>query len=86
MYVILELSRSFLKLSMHLLSKKLGKIYHHHGGEGPVWFVPVPDREGPVGVALVPDGEGSVDACREACCTKDHLQCLVSMMQLKCEY
>ena len=71
---------------MHLLSKTLGKTYHHHGGEGPIGFAPVPDREGPVGVALVQDGEGSVDACREACCTKDHLQCLVSMMQLKCEY
>ena len=81
----MELSRSFLKLSMHLLSKTLGKTYHHHGGEGTVGFAPVPYREGPVGVALVRDGEGSVDACREACCTKDHLQCLVSMMQLKCE-
>ena len=45
---------------MHLLSKTLGKTYHHHGGEGPVGFAPVPDGEGPdgVGVALVRDGEG----------------------------
>ena len=71
---------------MHLLSKTLGKTYHHHGGEGPAVFAQVPDEEGLVGVALVRDGEGSVDACREACCTKDHWQCLVSMMQLKCEY
>ena len=56
---------------MHLLSKTLGKTYRHHGGEGPV--------------APVADAEGSVDACRELRCTKDHLQCLVSMMQLKCE-
>ena len=82
----MELSRSFLKLSMHLLSKTLGKTYHHREGEGTVGVAPVPDREGPVGVAPVRDEEGSVDACREACCTKDHLQCLVSMMQQKCEY
>ena len=82
----MELSRSFLKLSMHLLSKTLGKTYHHHGGEGTVGFALVPDGEGPVGVAPVPDEEGSVDACQEACCTKDHLQCLIIMMQLKCEY
>ena len=56
---------------MHLLSKTLGKTYRHHEGEGPV--------------ATVADTEGSVDACRELRCTKDHLQCLVSMMQLKCE-
>ena len=69
---------------MNLLSKTLGKTYRHHGGEGPVGFTVVPDGEGPVGVRVVPvrDGEVSVDACREACCTKDHLQCLVSMMQL----
>ena len=84
----MELSRSFLKLSMNLLSKTLGKTYHRHRGEEPVGFAPVLDGEGPIGVRVAPvrDGEGSVDACREACCTKDHLQCLVSMMQLKCEY
>ena len=72
---------------MHFIRKTLEKTYRHHGGVGPVEFAPVPDREGPVGVgvALVRDGEGSVNACREACCTKDHLQCLVSLMQLKCE-
>ena len=73
---------------MHLVGKTLDKCYRHHAGEGPVGFTPVSDGEGPVGVGLAPvrDGEGSVDACREACCTKDHLQCLVSIMQLKCEY
>ena len=73
---------------MHLVGKTLEKCYRHHGGEGPVGFTPVSDGEGSdgVGVALVRDGEGSVDACRGACCTKDHLQCLVSMMQPKCEY
>ena len=73
---------------MHLVGKTLEKCYRHHGGEGPAGFTPVSDGERPVGVGVAPerDGEGSVDACREACCTKDHLQCLVSMMQLKCEY
>ena len=73
---------------MHLVGKTLEKTYRHHGGEGPVGFMPLPGGEGPVGVGVAPvrDREGSVDACREACCTKDHLQCLVSMMQLKCEY
>ena len=70
---------------MQFVSKTLEKTYRHHGGEGPVGFAPVPDGEGPVRVAPVRDGEGLVDACREACCTKDHLQCLISMMQLKCE-
>ena len=59
---------------MHLLSKTLGKTYHHQGGEGQV------------GVAPPPDGEGSTDPFWEAGYTKDNLQCLVSMMQLKCEY
>jgi hypothetical protein len=58
---------------MHLLSKTLGKTYRHHGGEGPGLLGPVSP------------GEGSCDYCREIHCTKDHLQCLVSMMQLKCE-
>ena len=73
---------------MHLVSKTLGKTYHHNGAEGVVGLAPMPDGEGPVGVGVAPvrDGQGSVDACREACCTKAHLQCLVSMMQLKCEY
>ena len=72
---------------MHLLSKTLGKTYHHHGGEGTVGAAPVADGgEGPVGVPPLAGAEGLADACREACCAKDHLQCLVSMMQLKCEY
>ena len=57
---------------MHLLSKTLGITYRHRRGEGPV--------------TPVADGEGWVDAFREARYTKDHLQCLISMMQLKCEY
>ena len=56
----MELNRSFLKLSMNLLSKTLGKTYHRHGGEGPFGFALVPDGEGSVGVAPVPDGEGLV--------------------------
>ena len=74
---------------MHFVSKTLEKTYRHRGGVGPVGVgvAPVPDEEGPVGVRVAPvrDREGSVDACREACCTKDHLECLVSMMQLRCE-
>ena len=58
---------------MHLLGKTLEKCYRHHGGEGPVAVEPVAD------------GEGSVDACRELRCTKDYFQCIVTMMQLKCE-
>ena len=42
-----------------------------HGGVVAGWLVPVA-------------GEGSCDACLELRCTKDHLQCLVSMMTLKC--
>ena len=71
---------------MHFVSKTLGKTYRHDGGDGPVGFAPVPDGEGPIGVAPPRDGERLVDACRKACFTKDHLQCLVSMTQLKCEY
>ena len=40
-----------------------------------VGAAPVADvGEGPVGVAPLPDVEGLVDACREACCIKDHFQ------------
>ena len=59
---------------MNLLSIALGKNYRQAEGEG-----------SRVLLAPVADGGGSVDACRELCCTKDHLQCLVSMMQLKLE-
>ena len=45
--------------------------YHDHGGVVAGWLVPVA-------------GEGSCDACLELRCTKDHFQCLVSMMTLKC--
>ena len=41
------------------------------GGVGAGWLVPVA-------------GEGSCDACLELRCTKNHFQCLVSMMTLKC--
>jgi len=47
------------------------ETYHDHGGVGAGWLVPVA-------------GEGSCDACLELPCTKDHFQCLVSMMTLKC--
>ena len=57
---------------MHLLSKTVEKTYRHHGAEAPGVLMPVPL------------GEGSCDACLELHCTKDHLQCLVSMMTLKC--
>ena len=57
------------------IKKNTWETYRHHGGVG----VGV----GPV--APVADGEGSVDACRELRCTKDYFQCIVSMMQLKCE-
>ena len=45
--------------------------YRNHGSVGAGWLVPVA-------------GEGSCDACLELRCTKDHFQCLVSMMTLKC--
>ena len=57
---------------MHLLRKTLEKTYRHHGAEAPGVLVPVAP------------GEGSCDACLELRCTKDHLQCFVSMMTLKC--
>ncbi len=47
------------------------ETYHDHGGVGAGRPVPVA-------------GEGSCDACLELRCTKDHFQCLVSMMTLKC--
>ena len=47
------------------------ETYRDHRGEGLGWLVPVA-------------GEGSCDACLELRCTKDHLQCLISMMTLKC--
>ena len=47
------------------------ETYCDHGGVGAGWLVPVP-------------GEGSCDACLELRCTKDHFQCFVSMMTLKC--
>ena len=64
---------------MHLLRKTLEKTYRrrHHGGQAPGLLGPVSPGEGC-------PGEGSCDVAWELCCTKDHLQCLVSMMTLKC--
>ena len=44
------------------------------------------DQEGGVGAGWLVSvaGEGSCDACLELSCTKDHFQCLVSIMTLKC--
>ena len=47
------------------------ETYHDHGDVGAGWLVPVAR-------------EGSCDACLELRCTKDNLQCLVSLMALKC--
>ena len=47
------------------------ETYCDHGGVGVGWLVPVV-------------GEGLCDAFLELHCTKDHFQCLVSMMTLKC--
>ena len=63
-----------IKLSLGLyafVKQNTRETYHDHGGVGAGWLVPVA-------------GEGSCDACQELCCTKDHFQCLVSMMTLKC--
>ena len=47
------------------------ETYLDQGGVGAGWLMPVA-------------GEGSCDAFLELICTKDHLQCLVSIMTLKC--
>ena len=63
-----------IKLSLGLyafVKQNPRETYHDHGGVGAGWLVPVA-------------GEGSCDACLELRCTKDHFQCLVSMMTLKC--
>ncbi len=63
-----------IKLSLGLyafVKQNTIETYRDHGGVGPGWLAPVA-------------GEGSCDACLELRCTKDHFQCLVSMMTLKC--
>ena len=50
---------------------KSRETYRDQGGLGVGWLVPVA-------------GEGSCDAFLELSCTKDHFQCLVSIMTLKC--
>ena len=63
-----------IRLSLGLyafVKQKTRETYRDHGGVGAGWLVPVA-------------GEGSCDACLELRCTKDHFQCLVSMMTLKC--
>ena len=63
-----------IKLSLGLyafVKQNTRETYRDNGGVGAGWLVPVV-------------GEGSCDACLELRCTKDHFQCLVSMMTLKC--
>ena len=63
-----------IKLSLGLyafVKQNTRETYRGHGGVGAGRLVPVA-------------GEGSCDACLELRCTKDHFQCLVSMMTLKC--
>ena len=63
-----------IKLSLGLyafVKQNTRYTYRDHGGVVAGWLVPVA-------------GEGSCDACLELRCTKDHFQCLVSMMTLKC--
>ena len=62
-----------IKLSLGLyafVKQNTRETYRDHGDVGAGWLVPVA-------------GEGSCDACLELCCTKDHFQCLFSMMTLK---
>ena len=61
-----------LSLGLYAFVKQITrKTYLDHGGVGAGWLVPVA-------------GEGSCDASVELRCTKDHFQCFVSMMTLKC--
>ena len=63
-----------IKLSLGLyafVKQNTRETYQDHGGAGAGWLVPVAR-------------EGSCDACLELRCTKDHFQCLVSMITLKC--
>ena len=63
-----------IKLSLGLyafVKQNTRETYRDQGDVGAGWLVPVA-------------GERSCDACPELCCTKDHFQCLVSIMTLKC--
>ena len=63
-----------IKLSLGIyafVKQNTRETYRDQGGVGAGWLVSVA-------------GEGSCDACLELRCTKDHFQCLVSMMTLKC--
>ena len=63
-----------IKLSLGLyafVKQNTRDTYCDHGGVVAGWLMLVA-------------GEGSCDACLELRCTKDHFQCLVSMMTLKC--
>ena len=63
-----------IKLSLGLyafVKQNTRDTYRDHGRVVVGWLVPVA-------------GEGSCDAFLELSCTKDHFQCLVSMMTLKC--
>ena len=63
-----------IKLSLGLyafVKQNTRETYRDQGGVGAGWLVSIA-------------GEGSCDACLELRCTKDHFQCLVSMMTLKC--
>ena len=63
-----------IRLSLGLyafVKKNTRETYRDQGGVGVGWLVPVA-------------GEGSCDAFLELSYTKDHFQCLVSIMTLKC--
>ena len=63
-----------IKLSLGLyafVKQNTRETYRDQGGVGAGWLVPLP-------------GEGSCDAFLELSCTKDHFQCLVNIMTLKC--
>ena len=74
-----------IKLSLGLyafVKQNTRETYRDHGGVGAGWLAPVAG-EGAGWLAPVA-GEGSCDAFLELSCTKDHFQCLVSIMTLKC--
>ena len=63
-----------IKLSLGLyafVKQNPRETYCDHGGVGAGWLAPVA-------------GEGWYDAFLELSCTKDHFQCLLSIMTLKC--
>ena len=61
-----------LSLGIYAFAKQNTRETHRdQGGVRAGWLAPVA-------------GEGSCDAFLELSCTKDHFQCLVSIMTLKC--